>query len=557
MRSTVAVVRCGSYEPEEVRAAVRRGLSLLGGPQRFASPAETILLKPNVLFGDPPPRCTATHPAVLAAVGEAFGGVAGRLTYGDSPGFGRPAGAMRRSGLAEAAERLGIGLADFESGVEVPFPQSPFQRSFLIARGVREADGIVSLPKLKTHGITRLTGAVKNQLGCVPGMRKAEWHLKLPGHEDFARMLVALNLLLRPRLYVMDGVMAMEGNGPRGGDPFPLGVLLLSADPVALDATACRLVDLDPRRVPTSEPGRGWGLGTWREEEIELLGDPPGPLVRRDFKVERRAPLGPNPMQKLALFRNAVSPRPVIDARLCTACGLCVQVCPARPKALSFPRRRGRGARCSPTGAASAATAARRCARSGPSASGPRRSGGCCGSSGRRAAAAARRGSRSTPAPRRRAAPPVPGTPTAPPRRTSPPAGRSACPCRCPRRRQTGRGDGEPGADPEGGRGVGLGRHPLPAAEDLVEAPPGQEMAHHVAGELVGLVGQDGQPHAAAGQLVEQPGHLGVGMGAAGPAPGVLGLGAGHALADAGGVPLAGGSERPASTEKPWPMKYL
>ncbi len=341
MRSTVALVRCPSYEPGEVLRAVRRGLDLLGGPGRFAAAGETILLKPNVLFGDPPERCTATHPAVLEAVGRVFAGTAGRVTYGDSPGLGRPAGQMRGAGLAAAAERLGIGLADFEHGEEVPFPQSPFQRSFVVARGVLAADGIVNLPKLKTHGITRITGAVKNLLGCLPGMRKPEWHMKLPRHDDFARMLVTLGLLLRPRLHVMDGIMAMEGNGPRGGDPFPLGVLLFSTDPVALDATACRLVDLDPRCVPTCEPGREWGLGTWRAEEIELAGDPLEPLVRRDFRVERQAPLGPNRMQQLAVFRHAVSPRPVIDPALCTACGTCLQVCPARPKAL-VSRRDGR-----------------------------------------------------------------------------------------------------------------------------------------------------------------------------------------------------------------------
>ena len=77
------------------------------------------------------------------------------------------------------------------------------------------ADGIVSLPKLKTHGMVRVTGAVKNQFGCIPGLLKGEFHARMPDVDLFGQLLVDLNLYLRPRLFVMDGIIAMEGNGPR------------------------------------------------------------------------------------------------------------------------------------------------------------------------------------------------------------------------------------------------------------------------------------------------------------------------------------------------------
>ena len=119
--------------------------------------------------------------------------------------------------------------------------------------------------------LTRMTGAVKNQFGCIPGSAKKGYHIKMPDSFDFSKMLVSLTIALKPRLYIMDGIMAMEGNGPGGGDPFAMNVLLFSQDPIALDATACMLVELSPEHVPTMRPGRDWGLGTYLREEIEIV----------------------------------------------------------------------------------------------------------------------------------------------------------------------------------------------------------------------------------------------------------------------------------------------
>ena len=142
-----------------------------------------------------------------------------------------------------------------------------------VADGVLAADGLIGLSKLKAHGLTRLTGAVKNQFGCIPGILKGQFHARIADPYTFATMLVDLNTLVRPRLYVMDAVMAMEGNGPRSGRPKPLNALLFSRDPIALDAIACKMIDLDPEFVPTSKPGELAGLGTYRYENIKVVGD--------------------------------------------------------------------------------------------------------------------------------------------------------------------------------------------------------------------------------------------------------------------------------------------
>jgi uncharacterized protein (DUF362 family)/NAD-dependent dihydropyrimidine dehydrogenase PreA subunit len=334
-RSRVALVRCPDYDPETVHEAVGRGLALLGGAERFVRPGERILLKPNLLVAGAPEAAITTHPAVFRAAARHLRAAGAILNYGDSPGFGRTAGVARRAGLVEVAEAEDIPLADFAGGRTISFPDGRLLKQFTIANGALEADGIVSLCKLKTHGLTRTTGAIKNQFGCIPGMLKGEFHVRMNTADRFSQMLVDLNRFLQPRLYLMDGVIAMEGNGPRNGDPRQMSVLLFSDDPVALDATVCRMIALDRALVPTITWGDAWDLGT--ATLIEYLGDPLESFHTPDFVVDR-APGSTTgePGRFSHLTKNLVVPRPVIDPRRCTACGTCVRVCPVQPKAVDF-----------------------------------------------------------------------------------------------------------------------------------------------------------------------------------------------------------------------------
>ncbi|MBI4268174.1 MAG: DUF362 domain-containing protein, partial [Chloroflexi bacterium] len=272
-KSKVALVRCATYHDETVYQAVELGLHLIGGMSQFVKAGETILMKPNVLYGTNPKECVTTHPSVFKAVGTLLKKAGTVVGYGDSPSFGSCASPMQRAGLKHEADELNIRLADFDKGRTVSHRGALLIKSFVIANGVLDADGVVNLPKLKTHPLVRLTGAVKNMFGCVPGLLKGQYHVKLPDPYDFATMLVDLNTLIKPRLYIMDGIMAMEGNGPRNGNPRPLNALLFSDDPVALDATACRIIGLDPRFVPTSLAGERAGLGTYHQENIDIVGD--------------------------------------------------------------------------------------------------------------------------------------------------------------------------------------------------------------------------------------------------------------------------------------------
>lgn len=333
--STVVAIRCASYDGVEVQDAVNRGLSLLGGAEAFAQSGERILLKPNLLIGRSPERGVNTHPSVFRAVATAFQAAGAELSYGDSPGFGKPQAAAQRAGLLEVAQELGVELADFTRGETISFPEGRQNKQFTIARGALSADGLVSLPKLKSHGLTRVTGAIKNQFGCIPGPLKMEFHARLPMAELFSQMLVDLNRFLKPRLFIMDGIVAMEGNGPQNGTPCPMNVLLFSRDPVALDATVCRLIELEPKLVLPIQYGVEFGLGAY--ENIEYLGDPIESFVNEEFVINRR-PLSTTeqPGRASRMARRFVVPKPVIRAAKCTKCGTCVSVCPVDPKAVEF-----------------------------------------------------------------------------------------------------------------------------------------------------------------------------------------------------------------------------
>ena len=333
----VAVVKCESYNEDAVREAVKKGMALIGGIDQFASENEKILLKPNLLVAEAPQKCVTTHPSVFRAVAELFQTTGAKLSFGDSPAVGSTKRVSKKAGLWEVAEQLGIELADFKNGEAVFYEKGLQNKKFVIAKGVIDCDGLISLPKLKTHALERFTGSIKNQFGCVPGVLKGEFHVKLPSAWEFGKMLVDLNNFIKPRLYVMDGIQGMEGNGPRGGKPKQMNVLLFSSDPIALDATVCRLVDINPEFVPTIKHGMETGAGTYLEEEITLLGDDVNQLKNHSFDIKRAAirPFSNKNKSIVQFLNNRLVPKPQIINEKCTFCGTCVSMCPVDPKALT------------------------------------------------------------------------------------------------------------------------------------------------------------------------------------------------------------------------------
>ncbi len=344
MKSKVVLLPCREYEEEKVYTLLKIGLELLGGIEMLIPKEKKILLKPNLLKRAEVEKAVITHPVVVGAFARILREKGYQnLVLADSCGHGSTKAVIKGTGMDTYLEKYQIPAIDYSGGVTVTYPQGVQAKEFVLPKELLEQDCVISLSKMKTHALERITGAVKNSYGFVYGFHKAKGHTQYPSADSFARMLIDLNRCVSPKLYVMDGIMAMEGNGPGSGDPTPMNVLLMSTDPVALDSVFSRLVYLDPKMVPTNYHGEKMGLGTWKKEQITLL-TPEGEISMEEavqrfgnpkFDVDRTV-VRQNIWTKMAKALNLFQKKPYIDTEKCIRCGICVQSCPVDGKAVDF-----------------------------------------------------------------------------------------------------------------------------------------------------------------------------------------------------------------------------
>jgi uncharacterized protein (DUF362 family) len=228
----------------------------------------TVVLKPNLCTIVPEQmEKSNTDLRVTAAVCEVLLSRTNRIYIGEADHLRRKSQeAFDHTGYSEMAKKLGINVVNFselerrkvacEPAGEIEMP------SILL-----DADAFITLPVLKTHALTYFTGSLKNQWGCVPQ------HNRILLHKFLDPLLASLHRLLRPKMSVMDGIVAMEGRGPVNGEPRLLNLILASRDSVALDATAMRLVGLDPAKARHVVLAAEQGLGKIAAADIEVDGD--------------------------------------------------------------------------------------------------------------------------------------------------------------------------------------------------------------------------------------------------------------------------------------------
>ena len=326
----VAVVRADSYEAHNVEQSIVRLLDLLGGLDRFVKRGMRVLIKPNLLSAKGPDRAITTHPELVATVARMVRDLGGRVLIGDSPA-GAKTGIQRvwdETGYSDMARRNDLELVSFEASGTTPVAVDT--RVYYVSKPALEADLIINMPKLKTHVLTLMTGAVKNMFGVIPGFRKGMYHKEAPTPRRFSRIVVDIFSTVQPELNIMDAVVAMEGDGPASGTPRTCGLLMASADAVALDTVAGHIIGLDPAKVHTTRMAADAGLGIGWLEGVAVLGESLDSVRVRDFKLTSNRAMEFIP--KLAV--DVISPflwlRPKVDETKCTGCGDCVNSCPTK-----------------------------------------------------------------------------------------------------------------------------------------------------------------------------------------------------------------------------------
>ncbi len=248
-------------------AAVRECLELCEWERVVARDA-TVVIKPNLCSAVPGKwEMSDTDPALTEAVCEVLQARTKRIYIGEADHLRHKAqDVFEISGYGEMAKRLGVELVNLTESPWMTVPCQPVGEIEL-PRLLLEADVFITLPVLKTHALTYFTGALKNQWGCLPQYDRILLHKYLDP------LLVTLHRVLRPKLAVMDGIIGMEGRGPTNGKPRRLDLILASRDAVALDATAMRLVGLEPQRARHVVLAAEQGLGRIHAQDIEVDGD--------------------------------------------------------------------------------------------------------------------------------------------------------------------------------------------------------------------------------------------------------------------------------------------
>jgi uncharacterized protein (DUF362 family)/Pyruvate/2-oxoacid:ferredoxin oxidoreductase delta subunit len=322
MRKSTVIIRQASYDYRTLKPIIFEIADIFCND--LIRPGSRVVIKPNLLAPARPDKAMVTHPLMVKAVAEYAIQKGGRVQISDSQAMGSFERVLNESGLRDALKGLDVEFREFKESVEIDVG-GPF-RKIEVAKDAMDADLLINLPKLKTHTQMLMTLGVKNLFGCIVGLRKPEWHFRTGvNRELFASLLVKIYSAVGPAVTILDGVLAMEGEGPgKSGAPRDLGIIAGSNDANALDITICKMLGIEPYSIFTIKAARDMGLVP---EDIEVVGNMP---EIDNFKSPDITPLVFGPEILHGFMRRHLVQRPMPDISSCRLCGECWKYCPAK-----------------------------------------------------------------------------------------------------------------------------------------------------------------------------------------------------------------------------------
>ncbi len=345
MTTSIGIART-TRDPSSVRSAINTILTEINAPTLIAG-KKRILLKPNLFVAKSPDAGLTTHPEVVGAMIDWLidHGIAKKsIVVGESSST-LSSNATKRAfkvcGIQDVCEAKGIRWTPFEGTkmVQVNLPDGKSLKQVNVSEELAAADLVINIPIFKTHNLTVITLAIKNMFGSLVLTNKTTMHANFPNPADFAEMLVDIYSASKPALTIVDGITAIEGNGPgAGGKVVDLGILLAGTDPVAMDTICTEIMGFDHNTVLSTQAAARRGLGTSNLAEIEIKGIPLKEIQRNfefpsSYKMARFL---------FSRFGRLISPlmkkfsqvRATYDKRKCVACGDCVKICPVQALAI-------------------------------------------------------------------------------------------------------------------------------------------------------------------------------------------------------------------------------
>ena len=314
----VAVVKCNNYNLKEVQSKLEKSLDLI--KFNFTS-GSRVLLKPNLVSADvKKPEATITNLSIVEALCRMLKQKGCKIFIGESS-FMDTDKAFEKYGFTKLVKKYGVKLIIFEQNklAKVKDNKAEILKEFPVAKLLGEMDLIINLPKLKTHSLTKYTGAVKNLYGLIPGGFKQKLHNSAQGDKKFSKLLVDLYQNFIPGLNIMDGIVGMEGEGPTSGDAKRVGLIFASRNAIALDIVASGVIGFKPKKIFVINEAIKRGL--YPKLKFELVG-----LKKLPAIYFKRAP---EDAKKLKLLFRKEKPI-VVDKKKCVKCGICARKCPVK-----------------------------------------------------------------------------------------------------------------------------------------------------------------------------------------------------------------------------------
>ncbi len=315
----VAVIKCKNYNKKEIDRAIKKTLKLLDFPiEKYKN--KKILIKPNVLgYYEKNLEAIITNISIVKSLLKIFKNAKiGESSFTDTENN------LKKTKYWNLTPRP-IVLEEQEF-IKVNNKKAKILKNFYLPKIIKEVDLIINVPKLKTHTLTKITGAIKNLYGCIPGGMKQVLHKKARGGEKFSYLLVDVyqNLEHKLKLNIMDAVIGMEGEGPSAGKPKKVGLILASRNAIALDIVAAKLMGFKASEIWAIKEAVDRKL--YPNFKVKIVGD-----FKKIQNLKFKKPIPERRTLVRAVLRRLVRENPIIvNKERCIKCGLCARKCPVK-----------------------------------------------------------------------------------------------------------------------------------------------------------------------------------------------------------------------------------